>query len=329
MNTETQSGDDFTPEEQAAFDGYKGGAPEPAPVQASEPAPQQEAAPSEPASDEESVDGEVALDVNGNVRDLKSGKFVPKSAFLRVKEEAKTLKAESQQLRDTVVQTRERLAIMAEANAPQQQTQQAQEDKEPDPETDLFAWVNWSRRQMATLKEQLTKTSTETREQFESRALKETFQNDVQAFSSQTPTFKDGYAYLVNQRHTELSALGVADQAKRDQIIAEEARDLVQSAIKNKQSPAALIYQLATARGFAPKAANDDAAAKAAQEIDRIKQGQQASQSLRGAGTGAGVGEQLTVARLAAMSDDQFASTRTAFISKNGRAEWSRITGLP
>lgn len=329
MSTETHSGDDFTPEEQAAFDSYKVGVPaEPAPVQSHEPAPQQ-SAPSEPANDEEAVDGEVALDVNGNARDLKSGKFVPKSAFLRIKEEAKTLKAESQQLRDTVVQARERLAILTEATAPQPQAQQLTEDKEPDPETDLFAWVSWSRRQMATLKEQLAKTSTETREQFEARALKETFQHDVQTFMQQTPTFKDGYAYLVNQRHTELAALGVSDQAKRDQIIAEEARDLVQSAIKNRQSPAALIYQLATARGFTPKTANDDAAAKVAQEIERIKQGQQAAQSLRGAGSGAGVGEQLTMARLAAMSDEDYATTRSSYISKHGKAEWSRITGMP
>ena len=322
-------GDDFTPEERAYFDskGENTDGLSSDPASATVPKTATADAAPMPNGDDESVDGEVALDVNGNVRDLKSGKFVPKSAFLRVKEEAKQTKADVQKLRDDYIATRERLAIMTEATAPAPQTQQ-QEEREPDPETDLFAWVAWSRRQMTLLKDQLTKTSTETREQFESRSMQEAFKSDVHRFQQNTPGFTQGYSYLVNQRHVELNALGVRDQAKREAIIAEEARDLVTNAIRNRESPAALLYQLATARGYQPKAANDDAAAKAAQEIDRIKQGQQASNSLRSAGSGSGVGEQLSVQKLADMSDNEYTATRASYISRHGKAAWTKVTGM-
>ena len=106
------------------------------------------------------------------------------------------------------------------------------------------------------------------------------------------------------------------------------SQSLVRSAIKSGARPAERLYNIATARGFAPKTASDTAAQNSAAEIARIKTGQAASQSLRGAGTGSGVGEGLTVAKLASMSDGEFDAARSQYIAKHGKVAWTNLTGV-
>lgn len=345
MSTENamESSDAFTPDEQAAFDAYRSG--QPVPETGSQ---QQETVPetvsrvpdeetiskdvAETVSDGDDADDEdgieIVKDANGNARDAKTGKFVPKSAMLRYKDEAKTAKQEAQQLRDNLIAARERLAILTEASQPQQATE-PQEEAPPDPEQDIFGYAKWAQKQIIELQKQITTAQTKTQEEFQAYRMKDAFKADISAYRAQKPDFDMAYQHLVNNRDAELQALGFDNQQERQQMLEREAASIVSDAISKGHSPADRLYRLAVARGYQMQAQQTDAQAKAQADLDRIKAGQAAAQSLRGAGSGGAVGEQLTVQKLANMSDEQYATTRSNYIAKNGKAAWVNLTGLP
>lgn len=71
------------------------------------------------------------------------------------------------------------------------------------------------------------------------------YQQDAIRVLQEEPDFKDAYFHLVEARHKELEALGIADKAQRNAMIAQEEKGLVAQALKAKKSPAQIIYQLA------------------------------------------------------------------------------------
>lgn len=276
--------------------------------------------------DGDEVDGEISLDANGNARDLRTGKFVPKSAMLRYKDEAKSAKHEAQALRDNLIQTRERLAILTEATSSEQMAHATQEEQPPDPETDIFGYAKWQAKQIEELKRQVVSQETATKEQFTAYRMQEAFKSDVSRFRSSEPNFDAAYQHLVQNRDAELQALGMSDERARREHLEREAASIVSDALRAGQSPAQRLFALAKARGFSPK--QDDPAKTAQAQLDRIRNGQNAAQSLRGAGGGGAVGEQLTVQKLVSMSDDEYASVRSSYISKHGKAGWFKLTGM-
>jgi hypothetical protein len=105
--------------------------------------------------------------------------------------------------------------------------------------------------------------------------------------------------------------MGVADEGKRMQMIAQEETNLVVEALRNKQSPSQMLYQFALARGYQPKSANPSTNGlapngnAAAAKIAQVKAGQAAADTLSNAGGHSSEG--LTFSALASMNDDEFA----------------------
>ncbi len=274
-------------------------------------------------SDEEP--GEITIDAHGNAKDTKTGRFVPKSAYLRVKEEAKATGSELQKAREQLIAIKERAAILEEVIKPVDPQKPAEPAKPVDPKEDIFGAFEAAMSKIAELEKTIQTTTTQTQAQLTAQRMQEAFKVDAATFARSQPAFVDAYNFLTGQRHAELEALGIDDKAARDQQIAKEANHLVTEALKGGKSGAERLYKLAVARGFQPKAPNaEDPTKKALEEIARIQKGQEASQTLRGSGSG-GAPEALTQARLASMSDSEYATTRSDYIAKNGKAAWDRL----
>jgi hypothetical protein len=138
-------------------------------------------------------------------------------------------------------------------------------------------------------------------------------------FSKTTPDYVEAAEFVQMIRNAQLEAVGFADPAQRQQQLAIEALNLAAGAEQRGQNAAAVIYQMAKASGWKPKAAAaasqptatngtaqqqpDPAGAK---KLETVARGQAANQSIgklngQSAPTGAPSLEELSK-----MSDEEF-----------------------
>ena len=229
----------------------------------------------------------------------------------------------------------ERLRLLNEVMAPQPQQQAADEDPEPDPNEDVIAWANWSRRENGRLRDAISQTQGVVQETNADTAMRNNYVADVQAFARETPDFGPAYNHLITVRAQNLATQGYSEAEIR-QIVHNEEKTLVQSAMAKGKRPASVIYDMAKQWGWrtppapaqvdpAAAAANGGQAAQAApaakaepsvvDEIERIQKGQAAGKSLSDAG---GAPNDLTVEALANMSDSEFTAL---YASKKGQID--------
>lgn len=205
-----------------------------------------------------------------------------------------------------------------------------------DPEVDIFKFSQqikeFAKKQsdyIKKLEEKVAGTETQTRAQIEELATAQMLYRDVQSFAAKQPDLPKAYEYARKQRDNILQALGFKDPAERAKQIEREEKILQQDAVRNKRSYAETLYNLAQAYGYVPAsaaaaaitapAAPAPAAAQpapapaappatspeAAAKVQAIANGQQmAGGTLSGHG-GSGGGD-ITVARLAQMSEAEF-----------------------
>lgn len=280
-------------------------------------------------------DDEISVNADGRVYSKKTGHFVPKSAFLRVKGELKdrdaaiaAKSAEAQKLRDDLIQARERLEVYHELAPATEKTVEKPADAEPDPQTDIFAWVKWAKGQLDALHGKTTKTEEQIAKEREKASLQSFWSSDVAKFQQTNTDFADAVNYGIAVRHKMLEAVGVKDQAVRQQRVLKEISDLVrETAEESKTNPqasiAAKLYEAAKALGYTKKATETkkDDNADALKEIARLSEAQAASQTL-GKGGGSPVAEALTREKYSDMPDGQASEARRAYIAKYGRSAW-------
>lgn len=275
-------------------------------------------APTAPAAEEDGEPGEIEISADGKARDTQTGRFVPKSAYLRVRDAEKTARQEASRYRDLAIAAKERLALYAEATGdlPKQQA-----NEPPSPEEDIFGFAKHVAKELADLK---SARQTETTE----RALQSAFVADARAFAAKEPSFTEAYGFLATQFDAELQAMGYDQPQVREKVIQQRAREIITQAMQSGRSGAATLYNLAKARGWSPKPAVDPAAeaakASAAAELQKITDAQKSNPTLRGAGTGAAP-DALTPAKIADMGDAEYSRTRDAYIAKHGRQAWNAL----
>ena len=242
-----------------------------------------------------------------------SGKYVPHQAMERERVRRKAAEAKAQELEVRHARAEEKLSTLNQlmqaagldpASQPQRQ-QHDQRQQQPsgsdgfvDPEIDVFAAV-------AQLQQQNSRLQAEREEQ---RFL-ETARADMVQFTKQTPDFFDGVQHLVQSRDRELQTMGMADKQQRIRQIAIEEKVLMQQAFAENRSAAAVLYELASQRGFTggrqprprPNVQYDP---KIVDQIQQTQRGQAASGTLSNAGGSGGAG--LTVQQIADMPEEQF-----------------------
>lgn len=337
-------GEQFTAEEQAQFDAMRQGGdegevqlPDPAPAPAPAPGATPPAAATPPETPPQPSDDDD-IEVNAPVSGTKQ-KRVSIHKFQRMEERARQAEERAENeakeraaMLDRLSRTDERLKIISEAMAtpPEAQQQQQQDDPAPDPAKDIFAYAEWQGRQLQKLTERIDSLQSGAQAATADTEIATAYQRDAARFAS-TPEgvgFADAYVYLIKQRDAELQLAGVDDPKARERQIVSEEKGLVASAIKRGQSPAQMIFSLAKGRGFVPKAAPAPAPAPAngkdpkaldapqaapapapapsvTAEIEAIRKGQEAAQSLSNVGGGAPPRE-LTSQVLADMPEEEF-----------------------
>ncbi len=207
--------------------------------------------------------------------------------------------------------------MMEQAQYQQQQAQlQQQQAMEPSFEEDP---LNALRRDQERIKQALQQQHQTVAEQQRMAQMEQNQQNFVnryhdsaQSYAKEQTDFKEAYAFLNNQRLTELKDGGFTDQEAK-QIILEDEMSIVSRAFNDGVNPAERVYKIAKARGYQVVANKVDAANTAEQRIAQLEKGVAASKSLGSAGGKSDKGA-LTLEAVANMDDDEFA-----------RVDWNKL----
>lgn len=272
------------------------------------------------ASDDEDGDGEevIVMGKDGKPRSGNSGRFVPHQALHKERERRKATESELQQARDLATRANERIAVFTDLlNRTQQQQQPTgeQDDPQPDPEKDIFAFVKWQGRQIERLSGQLNERASKFDAHTAEQQFRQSYYSDAIAFQQKTPDFRDAYSHLVKGRDAELQALGMTDAQARKQHIAKEEREIAEHAKATNRSPSEVLYELAKVRGYVAKAQNQQQNGKpdGQQQPDHMKKIEQIAKGQRVAGNplsnaGGSSGEGLTAEAFLNMNEDEYAA---------------------
>lgn len=140
------------------------------------------------------------------------------------------------------------------------------------------------------------------------------------AFEAQEPSYRAAMEHLKQTRHIELETIGVTDPTERERIIAQDVNQIAHRSRREGANFAERLYKVALSRGFA-KAAPAAPAAPAspvipaldaipapapAERAARLEEGRENSTTIGSLGSAPGV--KLSVAKIADMSDSQFAA---------------------
>lgn len=247
----------------------------------------------------------------------------------KAREQIKALEKQNSDLNEKFARGDERLRLLSEAMQPVAQ-QEVDHDPEPDPNTDLIAWANWSRRENGRMREAMVSTHNTVTSSRDDQIMHDNYQRDVMSFAREMPDFGGAYKHLLNSRAAMLSEQGY-DQQTVERILLTEEKGLVQRAFHAGKRPAAMIYNMARQMGWAPPApppvpqvdpallpvprpaqanggngngnGNGQQQPSVVEEIERIARGQAAGKSLS---DGGGTPQEFSVEALATMSEHEF-----------------------
>jgi hypothetical protein len=229
--------------------------------------------------------------------DKEKGGTVPQQALHAEREKRKALEAELKPLKEQL----EALAKMREQIASRKPADL--------PPADDPAQVEHLRNRLAELEQGQTRISqhidTQAVNQAEMQQLGSVMHQSETKFREQKPDYDAAINHVVNARAQELSLYGLTPP-QIQQTIAEEATEIVRSAISQNRDPAELGYQIALSRGYRPAetANGTEQPSKAQQTIDAIARAQAQSKSLGGAG--GGKVQTLNAEAVLAMSPEEF-----------------------
>jgi len=351
--------DGFTAEERTAFDQMRDATSDPAPAPTPDPTPAPAPVVAEAGGEDDDDEDDAGTPpvagsapaapvADGTVAPVVPKRRVSARKYERAEEARQKAERELGETRQNQARLDERLRILNEALTPAPAAAQdpAEEDPEPDADQDIFAWVNWKKRDDARFRAQIAETQATQQTRTQEQDLSTAYIDDARSVAAADPNFVPAYQFLMANRTFELAqfffqkdltenGVGLTDDevGKIRQTIAGEERELVSGAIKNKRSPAKAVLALAKARGFRPTAAApapkpNGVAAPATGAVaapaavpgalntpvaaprveDEIARIREGSEAARSLSTGGGAPPNpLTPEKLANMSDDEFA----------------------
>ncbi len=256
---------------------------------------------------------------------------VPHGQFHRVNERRKAAEAERQAAATRAEQAEarantamQRMAELLEASKPPAQpAAPAPEDPGPPPNRreDPMGWIEWTEQKEIF---EAHRQETERKQQYEQHTQAQRFHQavggDVQAFKAAQPDYDDARMFYWNQRGPELMALGYS-QDEAVKFIEQDEVQIAQRALQRGQSPAATLYSIAKARGYAqqqaepanvpPKDPTTGKFIKAAVAMDKLEATKAAAKSLGGSGGPSDAGE-MTPEMLVSMSEGEYAAWKKA-----------------
>ena len=239
--------------------------------------------------------------------DAAKNDHVPLATFLEEKKARKELAGKLTEYEKQIAEFKGKFSIIDRLKLAGEQ-QQAAPEGPPNPEEDIFGTVKHVLAEVDSIKKESAEAKAAREASEKQAAEQKVFVDKYRAacdeFEATTPDFKAAYNHLLTARAAELRAIGYDDpQALHNALIADEMA-IAQMAFERGKSPAEIIYNLSTQRGYKKEAAADTSKA-AAEKLEAIERGQQANKSL--SSTGGATGDQeMTAEALIAMPTDEF-----------------------
>lgn len=256
-------------------------------------------------------DGEAQAEIEGKGERDEKGRFVNYGALHAERTKRQQLEQEVGGLKQFKAAMEEKMRWTEALLTPEQKVE---EDPMPDPNVDIFAHSQWQARQLEKLNAKITERET-TEKQAKDHEARENavwglWDQSVASIKAEKADFGDAATFLSDMRTKQLSALGNVHAAFKDpravnQQINNELRDIIINAAQNNISPAQAVYDLATAWGYAAKAA-DPAAITMPEKLKGIEQAQQGSRTVGQASGARSGGDEITIESLAAMPQNEF-----------------------
>lgn len=205
----------------------------------------------------------------------------------------------------------ERLRMLQDAMTPRQAV------RAPDPRTDpAGAFQNLAQRLDKTegeLAEERRQRDETQRQQAAEEEMWGSYRKSGREYSKEVPDFPDAYNYLRQSRINELESMGF-DPQTINQTLLQDEYSLAINAQQTGTDPADTIYRWAKARGYAGKAAPaaNGKPTGAAADLTRMKDAQEASETLSKSGGTPGKSGRITLEDIDALDPDEY----SAFIRK-------------
>ena len=198
-----------------------------------------------------------------------------------------------------------KLAIINEQIGRAGQPQRQEEDQPPDWQADpIAAGTYWSNR-VATLERQLAEgahrmraeTEEQTRQREYTERVTDAYRSDAQSFAAAQPDFPEAYKFLVGSYEQEYLMLPQfrGNPAAVQNYMRQLEMSIVDAALRNGESPAEAVYNLAVKRGWKPPdgagmaqqpapVAQQQQQPNPADQVDRLARAKAASETLSGGG---------------------------------------------
>lgn len=240
------------------------------------------------------------------------GRFVPHQALHAEREEHKKTKSQLEEISRKQAVLEDRWNTILKLKEPEQPVV----DTPPDPNEDIFAYSKWQGDQIKALMEKVDGREKQEEQQRtitqQESELWNHWSESATSYATEKADFGDAVKFLSDARTKQLSALAAVEpsfateQGRLNQINA-ELRQIVAGARQKGESPAAVVYQIAAAYGYAPVApvAGDPAKMELPEKLAQIDAAQNASRTLTTPG-GRNATDPLSPEAIASMSPSEF-----------------------
>jgi hypothetical protein len=157
----------------------------------------------------------------------------------------------------------------------------------PDAEQDPIAALRHMQEQQQKFVQQRQQEDTQRQQDEQVSRLDTAYRSGWNEFIKATPDAVGAYNHFTSVLNEHFKLRGVADPAQREQLVANEEREIAVAAFQQGKNPADLIYSQAQLYGYAPKeAAPAPDVNKAAEQIERRQKAMPLARSLSAAGGG-------------------------------------------
>ncbi|MEK1929496.1 MAG: hypothetical protein AAAC47_06840 [Pararhizobium sp.] len=241
-----------------------------------------------------------------------NGKFIPHSVFHAEREEHKKTKSQLDEI------SRKQAVLEDRWNTLLQFKEQPKQDVQapPDPNEDIFAYSKWQGERLKELEDKVTGREKQEEQQRtvlnQEREIWNHWSESAKSYAAEKADFGDAVTFLSDARTRQLKAFADVDdsfaseQGILNQINA-ELKNIVSAAKAKGQNPAAVVYQIAAAYGYAPtqQSQQDPARLELPAKLAQIDAAQNASKTLASAG-GRSATDPMTPEAIASMSHAEF-----------------------
>lgn len=258
--------------------------------------------------------------------------MVPLAALQEERAERKQLRDRMQQMEQQQTALIQRILSSQQQPAQQQEQQIQIPDYATDPVGHLRAKNDLLERQLRQVTEHVVGQTQQqqqfTQQQTAQMQIQHHLAADEAAFRQKAPDYDNAAAFLQQSRAAEYRALGMTNPMEIQHALQQDVMAMISIAQRNGTSVAEAAYNLAKTRGYKGAQAAGSGGQGQSQQQDSaarlatIQQGQQQSASLSGAGGGAV--PPMSIEKLLAMSDTEFAKATSGMNWQKLNAELSR-----